>query len=89
MMEPVAMSGAVSLESQDTHIDEEILELYVLGMRNETELDSIEAHLLICHRCQDRLRDADDYIRTVRAACFEVGWAARMAVESKTCAVIS
>ena len=70
------MRAVASLETQDAHIDEETLELYVLGMRNNKDPDSIEEHLLTCHSCQDRLKDADDYIRTVRAACAEVGWAA-------------
>jgi hypothetical protein len=76
MMEPGDMSAIVSLKTQDMHIDEETLELYALGMCNQKEYDSIEEHLLTCHCCQDRLKDADDYIRTVRVACAEVGRAA-------------
>jgi hypothetical protein len=76
MVEQVDMRAVADLESQDAHIDEETLELYVLGIRNTEELDSIEEHLLTCHTCQDRLKDTDDYIETVRAACAEVRWAA-------------
>jgi hypothetical protein len=62
------MSPVVRMESQDTHMDEEILELYALGRLNEEEVVPVEEHLLICHTCQDRLADTDEYIRTVRAA---------------------
>jgi anti-sigma factor RsiW len=68
MMEPLDMSPVVRMESQDTHMDEETLELYALGRLNEDDAAPLEEHLLICHSCQDRLADIDEYIRTVRAA---------------------
>jgi hypothetical protein len=55
-------------ESANAHLSEDVLELYSLGRLPEPELDRADDHLLICHTCQDRLQETDDYIKAVRAA---------------------
>ena len=54
--------------SPTTHIQEELLERYSLGKLAEDESASLEEHLLICHSCQDRLAETDEFVRTIRAA---------------------
>jgi hypothetical protein len=54
--------------SPTTHIEEELLERYSLGKLGEDECASLEEHLLVCHSCQDRLAETDEFVRTIRAA---------------------
>jgi hypothetical protein len=61
-----------SNESANAHLSEDVLELYSLGRLPEAELDRADDHLLICHTCQDKLQETDDYIRAVRAAAAEL-----------------
>ena len=56
-LEPYRMSS---------HIDDEALERYSLGML--AEADAVEEHLLVCTGCQDRLAAADEYIQAMRQA---------------------
>jgi hypothetical protein len=46
----------------------EMLEIYALGHMNERACARLEEHLLVCHRCQDRLAEMDEYIRAARTA---------------------
>ena len=50
------------------HATEEGLERYSMGALPETEAEVLEEHLLVCVACQDRLTEADRYVRAVRAA---------------------
>ena len=51
-----------------THPTDEALEQYALGQLPDSEAASVEEHLLICTACQDRLREADEYVAAIRAA---------------------
>jgi hypothetical protein len=54
------------------HISEEDLERYYLGMvTDESELASLEEHLLACPWCVGRAEEAQDYVDTMRAAIIE------------------
>ena len=51
------------------HIPEEELELYAVSRDfPEGQLAAIEEHLLVCHVCQDRLQELDEYISAMRTA---------------------
>jgi hypothetical protein len=50
------------------HVSEDRLEEYCLGRVPAAELDELENHLLICPECQDRCREADSYVKTMREA---------------------
>jgi hypothetical protein len=51
------------------HISDDDLERYYLGtIKDETELASLEEHLLICPECVDRADEAQDYVDAMRAA---------------------
>jgi hypothetical protein len=50
------------------HIAQDVLEAYALGHLSEADEESVEEHLLICHECQDRLGEIDDFIRAIRVA---------------------
>src|ERR1051326_8068334 len=45
------------------HIDDHDMERYYLGMlTDESELAGIEAHLLWCQSCQDRMKETERYV---------------------------
>jgi hypothetical protein len=50
------------------HMGEEALERYSMGTLPEDELGPFEEHLLICPKCQERLKETDAYVRAMRAA---------------------
>ena len=50
------------------HASDDKLEEYCLGGVPENELQGIEEHLLMCPACQEHLRAADRYVRTMRSA---------------------
>lgn len=50
------------------HASEDALERYCLGLVPAAELETLESHLLACTACQDRLREAEAYVRTVQQA---------------------
>ena len=50
------------------HIPEDWLERYSLGTLEEPLMAPLEEHLLICHLCQDRLVETDDFLEAMRAA---------------------
>lgn len=54
------------------HVDEEALERYTLGHLAEADIERIEQHLLICETCQHRVEEADQYVRSMRAAARRV-----------------
>jgi hypothetical protein len=54
------------------HILNEDLERYYLGMvTDESELASLEEHLLACPSCVDRAEEAENYVDALRAAIIE------------------
>jgi putative zinc finger protein len=50
------------------HIDEELLDRYVLETLAEDSLAEVEEHLLICTECQSRLVETDEFVTLFRAA---------------------
>jgi len=50
------------------HIPEAILDEFVMEMLCEQDCAHWEEHLLVCNICQDRLVEADEYVRVVKAA---------------------
>jgi hypothetical protein len=51
-----------------SHVPEDVLEEYAMGMLPDQGCVPVEEHLLLCLVCQTRLDAADEYIRTVKAA---------------------
>ena len=58
--------------SFDCHIPEELLDEFVMEMLSEEDFDLWEEHLLICATCQDRLAQADEYVRLIKSAAAEL-----------------
>ena len=50
------------------HIPEEMLDEFVMEMLSEQDCAFWEEHLLICPSCQDRVAEADEYVRVVKSA---------------------
>ncbi len=50
------------------HASEDALERYSLGACSEKELAELEAHLLVCHNCQDRALESDLLVKPLRLA---------------------
>ena len=50
------------------HQSEDALELYAMGTLPDSETGPLEEHLLVCHECQDRLREMDEFLAAIRAA---------------------
>jgi hypothetical protein len=50
------------------HIPEDILDEFVMEMLSEQDCAFWEEHLLICPTCQDRVAEADEYVRVVKSA---------------------
>ena len=61
------------------HFSLECLEEYAMDMLSEEDCTFLEEHLLICSSCQDRLADADEYIRVAKAAALAAGTRKRLA----------
>lgn len=55
-------------QEPNDHISEESLESYAMGSLSRPLLAGLEEHLLICHACQDRLREIDGYVAAMRGA---------------------
>jgi len=53
------------------HITDEVLEGYVMETLQESEVEEIETHLLICAACQDRLHDTTAFVQSISAAALE------------------
>lgn len=50
------------------HVDEELLEKYSLGRLPDSEVASLEEHLLVCGLCRVQLDAIDVYVRAMRGA---------------------
>jgi hypothetical protein len=53
------------------HPSEETLELYALGRLQESELEQVDIHLLMCETCQDTVAEADQYVAALTSALAE------------------
>ena len=54
------------------HISEDDLERYAMRSLPARDSERLEEHLLICHRCQDRLRETDEYVAAMKAAAGKI-----------------
>jgi anti-sigma factor RsiW len=54
------------------HLREEELEQYAMGRLPPSALRDFELHLLVCHRCQDKMAEMDAFVSAMRAACEEL-----------------
>jgi hypothetical protein len=54
------------------HIPEDLLDEFVMEMLPEQDYIFWEEHLLICAACQDRLAQADEYVRLIKSAAAEL-----------------
>jgi hypothetical protein len=50
------------------HIPDDVLDEFVMEMLSEPDCAFWEEHLLICARCQDRVAEADEYVRVMKSA---------------------
>jgi hypothetical protein len=50
------------------HAPEETLEKFAMGKLSESEVAPLEEHLLVCHACQDRLEQMDNFVHTAKTA---------------------
>jgi hypothetical protein len=50
------------------HIPEDMLDEFVMEMLSEPDCALWEEHLLICPSCQDRVAQADEYVRVIKSA---------------------
>jgi hypothetical protein len=51
--------------TDDGHISDHDLERFILGMvKDESELESLEQHLLVCAECIDRADETRQYVQT-------------------------
>jgi hypothetical protein len=50
------------------HIPEDMLDEFVMEMLSEQDCARWEEHLLICTTCQDRVAEADEYVRVMKSA---------------------
>lgn len=57
--------------SPDSHPEEEVLELYVMGRLNRPDIDTIRDHIEQCEHCQYRAMDLGEFINTLRDAAHE------------------
>ena len=51
-----------------SHLSEEKIEYYSMGKLAESELASVEEHLLLCDSCQENVQKMDNFVRAVREA---------------------
>jgi hypothetical protein len=54
------------------HPDDDTLEQYALGRLRAPKLRPVEEHLLVCHSCQDRLMEVDDFVQSLATAANEL-----------------
>jgi hypothetical protein len=50
------------------HLNENLLEQYVLAKLTDSSLETVEEHLLICQDCRDRLIEVERFVTTIQAA---------------------
>ena len=54
------------------HIEDEVLDCYVMQTLSPPEVEEIEGHLLICEECQERLDGTSDFVQSISAAALEL-----------------
>jgi anti-sigma factor RsiW len=65
-----------------THISDDDLERYYLGMLSTTsKLAAMEEHLLVCPDCVVRAEEMQDYVDAIRAAIIVGGYDQEVAIE--------
>jgi hypothetical protein len=62
------VSAGFDSQVPEGHIPEDVLDEFVMEMLSEPDCAFWEEHLLICARCQDRVAEADDYVRVIKSA---------------------
>ena len=62
------MSARFDRDTPEEHIPEEMLDEFVMEMLSEQDCAFWEEHLLICRSCQDRVAEADEYVRVAKSA---------------------
>ncbi len=55
-------------DSFSDHLNEHLLEEYLLGRLAEPELGKAEEHLLVCQECRTRLTQTEAFVKAIRAA---------------------
>lgn len=66
------MSASFDRHIPEEHIPEDILDEFVMEMLSEQDSAFWEEHLLICARCQDRVAQADEYVRAMKSAAASI-----------------
>lgn len=54
--------------SQTPHLQDDVLDQYAIGSLPAELLPLVDEHLLVCSACQDRLVEADEFVRLYRMA---------------------
>ena len=66
------MSARFECHVPEQHIPEDMLDEFVMEMLPERDYIFWEEHFLICPACQDRLAQADEYVRLIKSAAAEL-----------------
>jgi hypothetical protein len=53
------------------HLDDEVLDGYVLGTLPSLRVAEVEEHILICEECQDRLDGTSVFVQSISAAALK------------------
>src|SRR4051812_31558466 len=53
---------------REQHVNEDLLDQYVVGSMDAEPLPELEEHLLVCGTCQSRLKAADEFAHLFREA---------------------
>jgi len=53
------------------HIEDDVLESYVMGTLSQPNVEKAEEHLFACETCKDRLDDIDAWVGAICAAAVE------------------
>ena len=59
---------------KSTHLTEDGIETYCLNRLDESELEEIETHLLLCQKCQRLVVEMDIYLASLREHLMEVAY---------------
>jgi hypothetical protein len=62
------VSASFDRHIPEEHIPEDMLDEFVMEMLSEPDCAFWEEHLLICPSCQDRVAEADEYVRVIKSA---------------------
>ena len=56
---------------KSTHLTEDGIETYCLNRLDESRLEEIETHLLLCQKCQWSVEEMDAYVASLREHLME------------------